>query len=69
MALSVLKGGVELNVTVLRRLIRFRRLLRALINKETPLKRRREYLTQRGGNLLSYLLPPALSTLAALFAE
>ena len=53
----------------LKRLRRFKLLLRTLIDKKVPLKQKKKHLIQRGGNLLSYLLPPALNTLATLLAE
>ena len=40
--------------------------LRALANKKVSRKRKKQYLNQKGGNLLSALLPPVLGVLSSL---
>ena len=58
LSLNVLNGAFPLTEDELKRLRRFKLLLRTLIDKKIPLKQKKKHLIQRGGNLLSYLLPP-----------
>ena len=50
-----------------RRLAQYKTHLRALANRKVSRKRKKTYLTQRGGSILAALLPPALGVLGSLF--
>ena len=66
--LNVLYGGVKLKQAQKKRLRPYRRTLIQLTNKSTPLKTRRQLLTQRGGFLMT-LLPPAIAFLSSLLLK
>ena len=68
-SLNVLKGVVPINGEQKKKLRRYKSVLRALADKRVPLKKKKEKLNQRGGNLLSLLLPPVLSTLGSLLLK
>jgi hypothetical protein len=62
-SLNLLKGIVPLTPRQKRRLVRYKVHLRDLANKKVSRKRKRQRLNQKGGNLLSELLPPVLGVL------
>lgn len=68
-SLNVLKGVVPVDKTQKNRLRRYKTLLRSLADKSVSLKNKKKKLTQSGGNLLSYLLPPVLSVLGNLLTK
>jgi hypothetical protein len=65
-SLNLLKGIVPLTPRQKRRLVRYKAHLRDLANKKVSRKRKRQRLNQKGGNLLSDLLPPVLGVLGSL---
>lgn len=67
--LNVLKGVVPINKQQKRKLKRYKRVLRALVDKKVPVKKKREHLNQTGGNFLPFLIPPVLSVLAILLSK
>ena len=62
--LNTLKGVIPLTTRQKRRLAPYKTHLRALANRKVS---RKTYLTQRGGSILTALLPPALGVLGSLF--
>ena len=58
--LNTLKGVIPLTQRQKRRLAPYKTHLRALANRKVSRKRKKTYLTQGGGSLLTALLPPAL---------
>ena len=65
--LNTLKGVIPLTPRQKRRLAPYKIHLRALANRKVSRKRKKTFLTQRGGSLLTALLPPALGVLRSLF--
>ena len=65
-SLNLLEGIVPLTPRQKRRLVRYKAHLRDLANKRVSRKRKRQRLNQKGGNLLSDLLPPILGVLGSL---
>ena len=65
--LNTLKGVIPLTQRQKRRLAPHKTHLRALANRKVSRKRKKTYLTQRGGSILTALLPPALGVLGSLF--
>ena len=65
-SLNLLKGVIPVTPRQKRRLARYKTHLRDLANKKVSRKRKKLYLNQKGGNLLSALLPPVLSVLGSL---
>ena len=65
--LNTLKGVIPLMPRQKRRLAPCKTQLRALANRKVSRKRRKTYLTQRGGALLPFVLPAALGALGSLF--
>ena len=65
-ALSVLKGVIPLTQRQKRHLSRYRTHLRGLANKKVSKKQKKLYLTQKGGGLLTTVLPPVINTLGNL---
>ena len=64
--LNLLKGVIPLTPRQKKRLSRYKTHLRALANKKVSIKRKKQFLNQKGGNLLTTFLPPVLSVLASL---
>ena len=64
-SLNVLQGVVPINAKQKKKLKRYKSVLRALADKRVSLKKKKAKLNQSGGNLLSLLLPPVLSTLGS----
>ena len=62
-SLNLLKGVIPVTPRKKRRLARYKTHLRALASKKVSRKRKKLYLNQKGGNLLSALLPPVLGVL------
>ena len=65
--LNTLKGVIPLTQRQKRRLAPYKTHLRTLANRKVSRKRKKTYLTQRGGSILTALLPPALGVLGSLF--
>ena len=65
--LNTLKGVIPLTQRQKRRLAPYKTHLRALANRKVSRKRKKTYLTERGGSILTALLPPALGVLGSLF--
>ena len=65
-SLNLLKGVIPVTPRQKRRLARYKTHLRDLANKKVSRKRKKLYLNQKGGNLLSALLPTVLSVLGSL---
>ncbi len=65
-SLNVLKGVIPMTPRQKRMLSRYKTHLRALANKKVSQKRKRRYLNQKGGGLLTTVLPPVLSVLGNL---
>ena len=68
-ALNLLKGVIPLTPRQKRRLVRYKTHLRALANKKVSRRQKKLYLNQKGGGLLTALIPPVLSTLGSLFTK
>ena len=68
-SLNLLKGVIPLTSAQKRRLARHKTHLRALTNKKLSRKRKKLYLNQKGGSLLTALLPPVLSVLGSLLTS
>ena len=68
-SLNVLKGVIPLTLSQKRRLARYKTHLRALANKKVSRKQKKKHLNQKGGNLLTALLPPVLSVLGSLLVK
>lgn len=64
--LNLLKGNIPINKKQKNKLAPFKRSLRKLANKKTPLYRKRAVLVQRGGGFLGFLIPAAITALTAL---
>ena len=64
--LNLLKGVIPLTLRQKRRLARYKTHLRALANKKVSRNKKKQYLNQKGGNLLAALLPSALGVLSSL---
>ena len=64
-SLNLLKGVIPL-MPRQKRLARYKTHLCDLANKKVSRKRKKQRLNQKGGNLLSALLPPVLSVLGSL---
>lgn len=67
--INVLKGIVNLTPAQKTKLRRFRKQLRALADRQVPLKRKKSHILQSGGSLLLTLLPPVLSLLREVFKQ
>ena len=68
-ALNVLKGTVPLTNSQKRKLSRYKTHLRQLANKKVSRIRKKSILNQKGGSILSALLPPILETLSNLLLK
>ena len=68
-SLNLLKGVIPLTPGQKRRLARHKTHLRALVDKRVSRKRKRASLNQKGGVLLSALLPPVLTVLGSLLTS
>ena len=64
--LNTLKGVIPLTPRQKRRLASYKIHLRALANKKVSRKKKKQYLNQKGGNLLTALIPPVLAVLSSL---
>ena len=67
-SLNLLKGIIPLTLRQRRHLARYKTHLRALANKKVSRARKKRYPNQKGGNLLTALLPPVLRVLGSLLA-
>jgi hypothetical protein len=75
-ALNILKGRVSLSAAHKRNLKKYKKTLIAISSKHCNRKRRRVYLSQKGGflgallaPLLTTLAPPIISTISGLFGK
>ena len=68
-SLNLLKGVIPITPGQKRRLARYKTHLRALASKKVSRKQKKLYLNQKGGNLLTALLPPVLSVLGSLLTS
>ena len=68
-SLNLLKGVIPVTQRQKRRLARYKTHLRALASEKVSRKRKKLYLNQKGGNLLTALLPPVLSVLGSLLVK
>ena len=66
---NVLKGTVPISVNQKRQLSRYKKHLRALANKKISRAKKKKILNQKGGNLLTALLPPVLTVLGSLLTK
>ena len=64
--LNLLKGVIPFTSPQKRRLACYKTHLRALANKKVSGKKKKQYLNQKGDNLLTALLPPVLGVLSSL---
>lgn len=67
--LNVLKGVVPISKQQKKRLTRYKKVLRALVDKKVSINKKKEFLNQSGGNFLPFLIPPVLSVLASLISK
>ena len=65
-SLNLLKGVIPVTPQQKRRLACHKTHLRDLASKKVSRKQKKQRLNQKGGNLLSALLPPVLSVLGSL---
>lgn len=68
-SLNLVRGVIPINASQKKKLKRYRRVLHALADKKVSLTTKRKELNQHGGNLLTLLLPPVLSTLGSLLTK
>lgn len=68
-ALNTLKGNVPLKSGQKKKLVRFKKLLRALTKNPRNWKSKRRLLVQKGGALLPLLLSTALSALLSTYLK
>lgn len=67
--LNVLRGVVPISEQQKKKLKRYKRVLRALIDKKASITKKRKFLNQTGGSFLPFLIPPVLSVLASLISK
>jgi len=60
---NVLRTTVPINRRKKQQLLKFKKPLLTLVDKQTPLIKKRDVLVQKGGNFLPLLLPTVLSVL------
>ena len=68
-ALNLLKGVIPLTPRQKHRLAWYKTHLRGLASKKVSRKRKKQFLNQKGGNLLTALLPPVLTVLVSLLTK
>ena len=68
-ALNLLKGDIPLTPRQKRRLVWYKTHLRGLASKKVPQMRKKQFLNQKGGNLLTALLLPVLTVLGSLLTK
>ena len=68
-ALNLLKGVIPLTPRQKRRLAQYKTQLRGLVNKTVSRKKKKHFLNQKGGNLLTALLLPVLTVLGSLLTK
>lgn len=66
--LNVLKETVPVSKPAKKKLLTHKKKLVALVEKSTPLNKKKQILVQDGGNLFSVLLPPVLRVLSSILA-
>ena len=64
--LNILKSVVKMSPVQKRKLARHKDHLRVLVKKDTPLKKRRQTIVQKGEGFLTLILGPVLKELASL---
>ena len=67
-SINVLKVTVPVSASQKRLLSRYKKHLRALANKKIS-QAKKKLLNQKGGNLLTALLPPVISVFGSLFTK
>ncbi len=67
-AVNCLKGNIPLNSCDFKKLEKYKKILR-ILSKKSPVKRRRKIIIQKGGQLLSLLIPPALSLISSIVSK
>ena len=65
-SLNLLKGGIPLTPHQKRMLLHYKAHLHALANTKVSKKQKKHHLTQKGGGLLTTVLPPVLNVLGNL---
>ena len=65
-SLNLLKGVIPLTPRQKRMLSRYKKHLRGLANKKVSRTQKKRYLSQKGGGLLTTVLPPVLNVLGKL---
>ena len=68
-SLNLLRGVVPLKPSQKRRLVRYKKHLRSLANKKVSRRKKKQFINQKGGNLLTALLTPVLSVLGSLLVK
>ena len=68
-SLNILKGVIPVTPRQKRSLARYKTHLRALASKKVAIRRKKKYINQQGGGLLTSLLVPALSLLSSLLIK
>ena len=63
--LNLIKGVIKLTAHQKKRLSRYKKELLALAKKKVPLGKKRKILVQKGGGVVSILVPLALSLLSS----
>ena len=63
--LNLIKGVIKLTSAQKKRLSRYKKELLALAKKKVPLGKKRKILVQKGGGVVSILVPLALSLLSS----
>lgn len=64
-ALNLIKGNVPINLAQRRKLGRYKKSLRALVNRRGSWKVKKRVLIQKGGNFIPLLLGPILSAVVS----
>ena len=67
-AVNCLKGNIPLNSCDFDNLSKYKKILR-LLSKKITVQRRRKIIIQKGGQLLSLLIPPALSLISSIISK
>ena len=68
-SLNLLKGVIPVTPRQKRRFARYKTHLRALANKKVSRRQKKRFLNQKGGGLLTTLLPAVLSVLGSLLVK
>ena len=66
---NVLKGVIPLTPSQKQRMSRYKKHLRTLADKKVSRVRKRRLLSQKGGNILTILIPTVLSAISSLLTK